>query len=413
MTTYAVGAIFNGEKVLEKKFGWIIRIADKTIADIQPRSENKELEEEDIVDLSDYSVVPGLIDAHIHVVMDGDPNEDRRNLSLVEPLALSGIRALSNSQQHLDNGVTTVRDLGAWKGVDGAVRNAIQSGMVKGPRMVVSGRGITTTGGHMDPRKYTGDRMPVDLVSSIGIIADSPWEARKAVREQLLLPADVIKLNATLSEHVRRYGGQCSPEMGLDMLTAICDEAHAAGRMVAAHCHGGIGVTWAIQAGVDTYEHGRFMTDEQLDIIAEKERFLVPTLSPEARRIDLDDAPSDPEVANWYSMATEAMYDTVLRASRAGVNIIAGTDAGMPHVYHGTVSYEMNQLAVAGLSNIDVLRSATSVAAKALGLGNEIGQIKEGHVADLIFVNGNPWDDPKILMERSNIVKVLQNGVEV
>ena len=216
-----------------------------------------------------------------------------------------------------------------------------------------------------------------------------------------------------MSEHVRAKDGQCSPEMTEEMLTAVCNEAHQAHRLVAGHCHGGIGVDWAIEAGVDTFEHGRFLTDKQLGALADNNRSLVPTLSPEARRSELSEPPSDPALARWSAIATDVMYDTVCRAANLGVNIVAGTDAGMPHVRHGTIAYEIKHLGIAGLSNIDALCTATSNAAKALGLEDKIGRLKTGHFGDVIFVDGDPWEDLGILLKRDNIKKVLRCGVDV
>ena len=413
MTTYIVGGLFDGEQLLDPTVAWAIRIEGERIVSVSSRPEPGRDDAGEIVDLSHLTAMPGLIDAHTHVVHDGGAAEDWKLSGICEPAPSGTLRALRNARQHLEWGVTTIRDVGAWDGIAVAVRNAIDRQLFDGPRMVVAGLGITASGGHMDPRRHIRAGIPLDVIPGIGVVADSPWEARKAVREQLMLSVDLVKVNATLSEHVRGSGGQCSPEMDREMLVAVCDEAHRAGRKVAAHCHGGVGVTWAIEAGVDTFEHGRFLTDDQLQRLAASERYLVPTLSPEARRADLGRSPADPALARWSAMATAVMYETVGRAAAAGVRIVAGTDAGMPHVYHGTLAYEIAQLSRAGLSNVEALRAATSTAAKALGIGGEVGLLRPGFVGDIVFVDGNPCRDLAVLQTRENVGRVLKAGAAV
>jgi len=363
-----------------------------------------------VVDASRHTVLPGLIDAHTHVIHNGEPDEDWKRQTILELPATTALKAAHNALRHLEMGVTTIRDLGAREWVDIALRDAINSGWQIGPRMLVAGHGITATGGHMDPRRHVRPGIALETLGGIGVVADSPDEARRAVWEQLMRGADVIKLNATLSEYVRASGGQCSPELTFEAMCAICEVAHSAGRRVAAHCHGGPGVQAALNAGVDTFEHGRFLSDEQLDKMAEREVYLVPTLSPEARRVDAGDPPKNPADRRWYEMATAAMYATVEKAHKRGVRTVAGSDAGMPHVHHGEIAYEMYHLAKAGLSNLATIVSATRVAAQALGLGDRSGQVRAGYCADLIVVDGDPTQNLEILQRKESILLVIQNG---
>lgn len=364
----------------------------------------------DFLDASGLTVIPGLIDAHTHVVHTGDPDENWQTIALTELTATTALKAAQNAQRHLEMGVTTIRDVGAWDWVDIALRDAINTGWQRGPRMLVAGHGITSPGGHMDARKFARPGVPEAALATMGAVADGPDAARRAAWEQLMRGADLLKLNATLSEYVRASGGQCSPEMTEETMAAICTIAHDTGRKVAAHCHGGPGVTAALNAGVDTFEHGRFLADEQMARMAAEDRFLVPTLSPEARRVEADDPPTDPATNRWYAMATEAMYKTVARAHEHGVPIVAGTDAGMPYVVHGGLAFEMVHLAEAGLPNAVVLAASTRVAAQALGIADTVGQVGVGYHADLIFVDGDPTENIGLLQRPEWIKLVLQNG---
>lgn len=363
-----------------------------------------------VIDARELTVMPGLIDAHTHVIHSGDPHEDWRLIALSELTPTTTLKAARHARRQVERGVTTIRDVGASDWIDIALRDEINSGRQFGPRILAAGHGITSTGGHMDARKYARPGIDNDLLNTIGAVADGPDEGRRAARMQILRGADLIKINATLSEYVRAAGGQCAPEMTYETMAAICQVAHNNGRKVAAHCHGGRGVQDAINAGVDTFEHGRFLTDELLDQLAERGRFLIPTLSPEARRAELGDIPEEPALLRWTTMATDAMYDTVARAHARGVQIAAGTDAGMPHVRHGDLAFEMIHLAEADLPHQAVIEAATSVAATALGIENVTGAVAAGLAADLLLVDGDPLRDIGILNDPARIKAVLQGG---
>ncbi len=235
-----------------------------------------------VIDLSQYTLMPGFVDAHTHVVHSGDPSENWGGGPVTESPADTAFIAARNARRHIEMGVTTIRDLGARDWVDLALRQAIQRGWQVGPRMLVAGHGITTSGGHMDPRPYLRPGIPLEATGFMGAIADSVDEARRAVRLQLAAGVDVIKINATISEYVRGLGGRYTQELTFEQMEVICQLAHEAMRRVTAHCHGGKGVDDAIRAGVDSLEHGRFLTNEQMDEMAIKGVFLIPTLSPEA-----------------------------------------------------------------------------------------------------------------------------------
>jgi len=390
-----------------------VLIEDGVIRSVGAWAEFGSAADEPFIDASEFTVMPGLIDAHTHVVHDGSADEDWTHGALTESAAFAALRAANNARRHLARGVTAIRDLGSRDYVDVAVRDAVRSGRNPGPRMMVAGKGITATGGHMDGRRGLRPDVAFDGSAGMGLVVDSPTEARRAARHMLMVGSDVVKINATLSEHVRALGGQCSPELSAASMRAVCEVAHEAGRKVAAHCHGGSGTEAAIVAGVDTLEHGRFLTTDMLEVMSRRGTFLVPTLSPEARRVERGDPPQEPAVREWYRRATEVMYDTVLAAHDHGVRVVAGSDAGMPHVKHGEVAYEIVQLTHAGLPTIAALAAATSQAADAIGLGDRIGTVRDGHLADLLVVRGDPSADASILLDRDAIALVMQEGTAI
>jgi len=242
---------------------------------------------------------------------------------------------------------------------------------------------------------------------------DSPDEGRKATRYQIKMGADFIKIMATLSEYVRKAGGTCSQEFTFDTMRAICDVAHWAGRRVAAHCHGGDGVRDAILAGVDSLEHGRFISDELFEMMAERGVYLVPTLSPEGRAMEHGREAAGLEKEedwDWFLRANDAMYDTVARAHRMGVKVAAASDAAMPLVCHGENAYELELLVRAGMTPMEAIVAATKVGSEVLDMADQIGTIEEGKLADLLVVQGDPLADITILQETKRIKKVIKGG---
>ncbi len=361
------------------------------------------------IDATDYTVMPGLIDSHLHVNTSGDPHEREMSLhAFTMTPAQTALYSLRNAQRHLDMGVTTIGDMGCRDYVSTAIRDAINNGWYRGPRMFVAVRGITATGGHMDIYKTLRPDWPA--VESMGCIADGPDEGRRAVRMQIRDGADMIKINATISEYVRAIGEECTPEMTYETMKAICDTAHGLRKRVSAHCHGGPGVRDAIEAGVDTFEHGYFIDDQLMEMMVARDRFLTPTLCALHCPNDMNDLPTEPALLKWYGLAIPATLQEVKRAKKHGVKVMAATDAGMPHVYHGMVYQEIIYLAKYGFTNIEALTSATRINAEGMGHGHQLGQIKEGLFADLIFVKGDPVKNLKLLSKQENIALVMKAG---
>jgi imidazolonepropionase-like amidohydrolase len=313
-----------------------------------------------------------------------------------EPHALTALKALRRAQETVEAGVTTVRDLGGRDYAEFAVRRAIAEGLFPGPRILGAGRPVCMTGGHGN---------------SIGREADGPDDARKAVREQLKAGADVIKLIATGG--VMTPGVEPgSPQLTLEEMRAAIEEARKAGRRTAAHAQGSTGIADAIEAGITTIEHGIFLTDEIIATMKGKGVFLVPTLAAPAAISSGGLAAGIPDYMVRKSDAVvTAHVASFRRAHQAGAQIAAGADSGTPLNFHGSLLPELELMVKYGMTALEAIRSATSVAAEALGLGGETGRLAEGHAADLLAVTGDPAErigalsDVRLVLARGAIIR--------
>ncbi len=364
----------------------------------------------EVIDASRSTVLPGLIDCHVHLVGSGDPRDGAFGVAeLAKSIPATTLACYKNALRDLEAGWTTVRDAAARYYADVAVRDAINRGELVGPRVWCCGLGITSTAGHMDREKYLAPHLSLPGPSAV---ADDPTEGRKAVRFNLRNNVDFIKINATLTEHVRRYFGYMAPEMTRETMAAIFEEAHWHGRRVTAHCYGGPGATWAIEEGIDGIEHGFYLSDEQLDMMAKRGTVLCPTLSVVGRFREHGDAalpPGDPYLPAWREKAIANAWKTAGRARERGVKIICGTDAAMPYVFHGTNAYELEMLVEAGLTPMEALVAATGGAADAIDF-QDIGTIAPGKFADLVVVDGDPLEDIRILQDLKRIPLVIKDG---
>jgi imidazolonepropionase-like amidohydrolase len=365
----------------------------------------------DVVDATRYTVLPGLIDCHVHLQGSGDPRDTAFGpaAEAIKSIPAVTVACYRNALKDLEAGWTTVRDAACRHFADIAIRDAINRGELVGPRIWACGLGITSTAGHMDREK---DLAPHVSLPGPHAVADDPTEARRAVRLNLRNNVDFIKINATLTEHVRRYFGYCAPEMTRETMAAIFEEAHWHGRRVTAHCYGGPGATWAIEEGIDGIEHGFYLSDEHLDMMAARGTVLCPTLSVVGRFREHGDAalpPGNPYLPVWREKAIANAWTTVGRARERGVKIICGTDAAMPFVRHGTNAYELEMLVEAGLTPMDAIVSATGGAAAAIDF-NDVGTIAAGKFADLVCVDGDPLADVTILQDLARVPLVIKDG---
>ncbi|HAK05820.1 MAG TPA: amidohydrolase, partial [Spartobacteria bacterium] len=347
-----------------------------------------------VIDLGDVTLSPGFMDAHTHLTVDYTDFNKRRLEELDLNVSEQAIRATAYARATVEAGFTTVRDVGSrfiasHEFVDVALRNSINKGVVIGPRMLVATHGIGATGGHFDPtsgfRDFLFGREP-DYTDGI---ADGPDEIRKAVRFEIKNGADVIK--AAVSGGVFSLADEVdTPQFTPAEMAALVDETHRLRKKVAVHCHGDQAARDAIQAGVDSIEHGSFMKSETLTLMKNKGTFLTPTLmATEWIMSKIDNYP--PALQAKARAAAAARSDMFRNAVKIGVKISFGTDAAV--FPHGQNAKEFALMTGLGMAPIDALKSATSNDAELLGIAQKTGTLEKGKLADIIAMPGDPTAD--------------------
>jgi imidazolonepropionase-like amidohydrolase len=352
------------------------------------------------IDLSKATVLPGLIDSHTHIFLQGeDPAEGGYDANILKQgLALRAARATVSARRALEQGFTTLRDVeteGAGYG-DVGIKEAIESGYIPGPRMFVATRGISTTGGY----PLEGYAPELEMPKGVQII-DGPVEARKAAREQLDHGADWIKVYMTHRSWVGRHGELVSqPTLTLEELRAIVDETHGWGKKVACHAYNGIGLQRALDGGCDSIEHGLEMTDSQIAQMVKQGTWYCPTLSPYYTNW----APADTPAGRRDRLRASVHEPTFKKALKAGVKIVFGTDIGGIS-WTESMAQEFLRMVELGMSPAEVIRSATSRAAEMLDAEGQIGVVAPGAYADLIAVDGDPLRDIQVLGSVPFVIK--------
>ena len=353
-----------------------------------------------VIDLSNMTVLPGLIDSHTHIFLQGeDPAEGGYDVQLLKyPIAYRAARATVAARRALEQGFTTIRDVeteGAGYG-DVGIKMAINEGRIPGPRMVVSTRAISTSGG------YPLEGYNADIVVPRGAqIVDGPVEARKAAREQLDNGADWIKVYMTHRSWLDRAGNLVSqPTLTVDELRAIVDEAHGWKRKVACHAYNGEGLRRALDGGCDSIEHGLELTDADVAQMVKQGTWYVPTL-----HVYTTDQGDPNTAAGKRDRKRVAVHGpSFQKAMRAGVKIVFGTDVG-GFPWTEPIAQEFVEMTQLGMSPMDAIQSATSRAADMLDMTGDVGVIAPGAFADVVAVSGDPIRDISILKSVQFVMK--------
>lgn len=358
-----------------------------------------------LIDLHDRTVLPGLIDAHVHLTSDRAGNEGFM-AGFTDSVALSSQEAAWNARKTLNAGFTTVRNLGSGDGITLGLRDAINRGWAIGPRIVDAGSSISATTGHMDSGLGIREELQ-DEMRSGGNLCDGPDACRAAVRRQIALGADVIKI-ATTGGVNSRIGLGLGAQLFEDEARALIETAHLYGRRVAVHAHGTDGINLALRLGADSIEHGTLIDDESIRLFRSSRAFYVPTLSTVngyLERIRNNPNAYSPEVRAKIDWRIRITGLALQRAHRAGVRIAFGTDAGVS--MHGRNADEFPLMVQNGMSPMEAIAAATVNAAELLGLSEQIGSIEVGKSADLIAVAGDPLTDISALQ---NVGFVMARG---
>ncbi|WDT86118.1 metal-dependent hydrolase family protein [Alteromonas sp. 009811495] len=359
-------------------------------------------EGDEVIDLKGHTVMPGLMDMHVHLSSQhGGPQTYLERFSLNE--ADYALRGANYAQVTLEAGFTTVRNLGDSYNETIALRNAISKGIATGPRIYTGGKSIATTGGHADPSNGFAHLLRPDVGPTQGVV-NGEVEAREAVRTRYQDGADVIKITATGGVLSVAKSGQ-NPQFMTDELDAIVQTAKDYGMTVAVHAHGKEGMKRAIEAGVDSIEHGTYMDDEIRALMKKKGTYYVPTIL--AGKFVAEKAKIDgffPELVRPKAAAIGPLIQkTFERAHKAGVKIAFGTDSGVSA--HGDNAKEFALMVEAGMSPANALLSATVNSAELLGISDILGTLSEGKLADIVAVSGNPLEDISVMESVSFVMK--------
>ncbi len=377
-----------------------VRVNGNTIVGIE-RGYSSPAGDDTVIDLQDQTVLPGLMDMHVHLTGQYSARSNLNRFIMNE--ADYAFDAAMYAKRTLEAGFTVVRNLGDAFNVTIALRKAIEAGDVPGPRIFTAAKGLASTGGHGDPTNGWAAHFGADPTPKDGVV-NSPEDARKAVRQRYKDGADWIKITATGGVLSVAKSGQ-NPQFTNEELKAIIDTATDYGMRVAAHAHGTEGMKRAVIAGVASIEHGTYMSDEVMKLMKERGTYYVPTIlagSWVAEKAKIDGF--FPELVQPKAAAIgPVIKSTFAKAYDLGVPIVFGTDTGVSA--HGDNAQEFALMVEGGMPPMEAIQSATSVAANFLGIGDTHGTLAAGKQADIVAVPGNPLDDITALERVSFVMK--------
>ena len=404
---YAQNTYIHCGKLIDTKKGKVLKemtiiVADNKISAVEKGYQYPESSGDSLIDLKDRTVLPGLIDMHVHLEIQMSPTRYLEKFTKnTADIAYESVKYASTT---LLAGFTTVRDLGG-SGVNISLRKAIEKGIINGPRIITAGKSIATTGGHADPTNgYRKDLMG-DPGPKEGVV-NGVEDAKKAVRQRYKNGADMIKITATGGVLSVAKNGQ-NPQFTIEEIKAICETAKDYDMHVAAHAHGDEGMRRAILGGVKTIEHGTLMSEETMDLMIENDVYYVPTIT--AGKEVTDKAKIKgyyPEIIVPKALEIGPKIQVTFgKAYKKGVKIAFGTDAGV--FPHGLNAKEFGYMVEVGMPEMKAIQSATVVNAEVLKI-DHIGEIAVGKFADIIAVENDPTEDIKTL---ENVIFVMKNGV--
>lgn len=376
----------TGETPIENAY---FLVEDTKILKVGKVEELNSLEGVEEVDLSGKTVIPGLINSHVHITM--EPVGDPVSIMAKESEAKTTLRGAANLKKHLLSGTTFFRDLGAPNGIDFDLRDAVNEGLIEGPQFITSGKCLTMTGGHG---------------WFIGREADGKDELRKAAREQLKAGADLLKIMATGGVMTKGVEPG-SPQLSMEEMEAAIIEAHKAGKKTATHAQGTQGIKNAILAGIDSVEHGIFLDDEVIQLMVDRGVYLVPTLVAPYFIVKNGVEAGIPKFAvDKSNYVMKYHWESFRKAYKAGVKIAMGTDAGTPFNLHDGVPHELRLMVECGMSPMDAIVASTKSSADLLGILMDYGTLEEGKYADFLVLNDNPLDNLDTLFDLNSVYKL-------
>ncbi|MCW5909445.1 MAG: amidohydrolase family protein [Cyclobacteriaceae bacterium] len=395
------GSLIDGKSKTQQSQVTIVVEGNKIVS--VDKGFTKPGKDDKLIDLSKKTVMPGLIDMHVH--LESETSKDGQIKRYTQNEADVAFQSTIYARKNLVAGFTTVRDCGG-SGVNISLRNAVNAGTIVGPRIFAAGKGVATTGGHGDPTNGARKDLMGDPGPREGVI-NGPDDARKAVRQRYKDGADFIKITATGGVLSVAKDGS-GPQFTQEEVNAIVEAAKDYGFHTAAHAHGAEGMKRAVLAGITTIEHGTLMSDEVMDLMIKKGTYHVPTIIAGRSAADYAKIPGyyHPLVVPKALEIGSRIQENFGKAYKRGVKIAFGTDAGV--FPHGENAREFGYMVEAGMPAIEALLSAMQVNADILGIGDKIGSIEKGKLADIVAVNEDPVKNIK-MMER--VTFVMKDGV--